>query len=238
MFTIDTAKRLLHRDLCADPLLHGLVLNLYLNGEQYPHRVENYFAIPDLDEPALAQLMRAHLQDEDKHIALYRKAITRLGQPVVELPLDDVFNHVICAHTPSQPRLEARDVASRRRERLGHFLAHLHFLERRVARSLEFHVEACAQSATDYSEKVVNVVLRDEQRHAAYTREAVVDLLPHRVAGAVLDLHRQAEARANLDFSSRQLSRLFSAHRSRFPASRRWLYGASCRLLRRMAAHA
>ena len=43
MFTIDTAKRLLHRDLCADPLLHGLVLNLYLNGEQYPHRVENYF---------------------------------------------------------------------------------------------------------------------------------------------------------------------------------------------------
>ena len=36
-------KRRLHRDIVADPVLHGLVLNLYLNGEQYPHRVSDYF---------------------------------------------------------------------------------------------------------------------------------------------------------------------------------------------------
>ena len=90
--------------------------------------------------------------------------------------MEDIFNHVICAHTPDRPRLEARDAASRRRERLGHFLAHLHFLERRVARSLEYHVEACAQSTTDYSEKVVTVVLHDEQGHTRFSPFQLNDL--------------------------------------------------------------
>ena len=43
MTVIGSIKLRLHRDIVADPVLHGLVLNLYLNGEQYPHRVQDYF---------------------------------------------------------------------------------------------------------------------------------------------------------------------------------------------------
>jgi len=71
---ITSTKKQLHRDICTDPVLHGLVLNLYLNGEEYPHRVSDYFPIADTEEPELAELMRSHLRDEDKHIALYKKA--------------------------------------------------------------------------------------------------------------------------------------------------------------------
>ena len=38
-------------------------------------------------------------------------------------------------------------------------------------------------------------------------------------------------ARANLDFSRRQLTRLLRDYGRRFPRSRRWLYRASCRLM-------
>ena len=46
--------RRLHRDICADPVLHGLVLNLYLNGEEYPHRVADYFPMRTAAEAGLA----------------------------------------------------------------------------------------------------------------------------------------------------------------------------------------
>jgi len=42
---VGAVKRRLHRDIVADPVLHGLVLNLYLNGERYPHRVDDYFPL-------------------------------------------------------------------------------------------------------------------------------------------------------------------------------------------------
>ena len=41
MSAIDAVKRRLHREIVADPVLHGLVLNLYLNGEEYPHLVDD-----------------------------------------------------------------------------------------------------------------------------------------------------------------------------------------------------
>jgi len=47
--------------------------------------------------------------------------------------------------------------------------------------------------------------MRDETRHVRYTREAVVDLLPRRKAREILDTHRRAEAKANLEFSLRLL---------------------------------
>ena len=75
-------KARLHRDIVADPVLHGLVLNLYLNGEQYPHRVSDYFPLAAVDDPALERMMREHMADEDKHIALYKRAIEKLEQPV------------------------------------------------------------------------------------------------------------------------------------------------------------
>lgn len=237
MFITRYTKRRLHRDICADPLLHGLVLNLYLNGEEYPHRVSDYFPIATLEDCALADRMRCHMREEDKHVALYRKAIQGLGQPIVQLPLDDVFNHVIRHHTPTPLCEGEKDNADARLCRLANFLAHLHFLEARIVRSLEFHVEACVHAASDYPEKAVAVILADEREHAAYTRDAVMQLLPRGRALAVLGCHREAEAKANLDFSARQLGRLLHTHADRFPARRRWLYRAGARILQEVVNH-
>jgi len=235
---ITATKRQLHRDICADPVLHGLVLNLYLNGEEYPHRVSDYFPIAETEEPELAALMRNHLRDEDKHIALYKKAVRSLEQAVLILPMTDIFNHVIRFHTPASFAIAADESRDRKREKLAGFFAHLHFLEKRVAASLEYHLDACTHSPSDYPEKIIRIVLRDEQRHAAYTREVVMALLPRKAAMETLRLHQAAEARANLDFSSRQLGRLLREHGKRFPHSRRWLYRASCRYLEGVQARA
>ena len=83
------------------------------------------------------------------------------------------------------------------------------FLEKRIARSLEFHHEACAQATTsDFPGKAVAAVLSDEIRHVSYTREAVFDLVARQRANDILERHRISEKRANLDFSASQLRRL------------------------------
>ena len=212
-------KARLHRDIVADPVLHGLVLNLYLNGEQYPHRVSDYFPLAAADDPALERMMRDHMADEDKHIALYQRAIEKLGQPVRVQPLEDIFNDVIRRHTPVTLAIEAVADRDTCRRKLAHFFAHLHFLEKRVAISLQYHLDACAHSATDYPEKVIGVVLGDEVRHVRYTRDVVTQLLPTRAANEVLAMHARAERRANLDFSASQLGRLVREQAARFP---RW----------------
>jgi len=227
MRMIDGLKRRLHRDIVADPVLHGRVLNLYLNGEQYPHRVKDYFPMAAAEELSLAQRMRQHLREEDKHVALYTRAIRALGQPVAELPLHDVYNTVIRRHTPP-PEATGRDAS---RLGLAHFLAHLHFLETRVAHSLEYHLDACAHAASPYPAKAVQVILADERTHAAYTREAVFGLLPKRVAGQVIGVHRSAEARANREFSARELRRLLDEEGARFGAASRALYACGTALL-------
>jgi hypothetical protein len=229
MHFIDGIKRRLHRDIVADPVLHGRVLNLYLNGEQYPHRVRDYFPMAAVEDAAIERRMREHLREEDKHVALYAKAIRALGQPVAELPLDDVYNTVILRHTP--PRRTQPAGADDRRLALAHFLAHLHFLESRVAQSLEYHVEACAHAASAYPAKAVEVILRDERLHAAYTREAVHALLPARAARRVLAVHRRAEASANREFSARELKRLLGEEGTRFGAPGRALYACSAALM-------
>lgn len=231
-------KRRMHRDICADPVLHGLVLNMYLNGEEYPHRVDDYFPVVDSLEPELGLTMRAHWRDEDKHIALYRKALERLQQPVLRLPITEIFNHVIRSHTRDSFAIDKRDQGDRKRLKLAHFLAHLHFLETRVARSLEFHLDGCEHSPSAYPRKVVAAVLADEQRHADYTREAVLELLPRAHAGAVLQAHRSAERIANVDFSHRQLSQLLRDHHTRFPPTRRWMYRGATFCLKQVLRHA
>lgn len=230
---INTCKRRLHREIVADPVLHGLVLNLYLNGEQYPHRVADYFPLAAVEDPVLESRMRLHMREEDKHVALYIKAIGDLGQPVTELPLAEVYNEVIRSHTRPSFALTVDDDRDARTQKLAHFLAHLHFLEKRIARSLEYHVEACAHSASPYAAKAVGAVLRDEHGHVTYTREAVHALLPRRLARTVLDEHARAERRANLDFSARQLGRLVRDHGARFGTGSRHLYRAFSGLLER-----
>jgi hypothetical protein len=224
-------KRCLHRDICREPVLHGLVLNLYLNGEEYPHRIDDYFPVWAVADSRLLAAMQSHMKDEDKHVALYRKAIRKIDQPIVELPLADVYNEVIRSHTPKSFRVLDQDTADQKSLKLANFLAHLHFLEKRIARSLEFHVEACASSPSDYAEKAVQIVAGDELHHVEYTRDAVYHLLPSTLANDVLDEHRLAEKKANLDFSSRQLSRLTRCYAERFPRSRRRIYHHASNLL-------
>jgi hypothetical protein len=236
MRLVDRIKTRLHRDIVADPVLHGLVLNLYLNGEQYPHRVADYFPFAAVEEPELERAMRAHVADEDKHIALYERAIRKLGQPVSVHPLPEVFNEVIRRHTPTSFALAAGDSRDQSRHKLANFFAHLHFLEKRVARSLEYHVEACAQAASDYPAKAVGAVLRDEHRHVSYTREVVAQLVPRQVEVDILTVHACAERRANLEFSARQLGGLARQHAARFPRARGRLYSACAGLLRGMHA--
>ena len=95
MTLVGAVKGQLHRDICDNPVMHAMVLNFYLNGEQYPHRVDDYFPLAVAEENDLCASMRRHRRDEDKHIALYKKAFRSLAQPVVELPAEAVFNHVV-----------------------------------------------------------------------------------------------------------------------------------------------
>lgn len=238
MYIIHTIKKRLHREIVADPVLHGLVLNLYMNGEQYPHRVEDYFPIAQVDNPELAALMTQHASDEDKHVILYSKAIQRLEQPLLELAMPDIFNHVIRSHTAPSFAIQAQENRDQRQLKIAHFLAHAHYLEKRIARSLEYHIEACANSPSPYSVKAVAAVMRDENRHVSYTREAVLELLPKPKALELFSIHQQAEAKANLDFSARQLGRLLRLHAERFSLPSRLLYSNCTRLLRTFLAHA
>jgi hypothetical protein len=238
MVIIDSVKLRLHRDIVADPVLHGLVLNLYLNGEQYPHRVQDYFPMHVEEATEFADSMRRHIAEEDKHSALYIRAIEKLEQPVMELPMNDIYNEVIRAHTPVSFAIASDDDADRRRSKLAHFFAHLHYLEKRIARSLEYHIEACANATTSYPEKAVGMVLKDEWRHVDYTGEAVAHLLPAQAAAEVMALHRRAERRANLDFSAGQLGALLRNHAARFPQFRGAGYRCCASLLRGILSYA
>lgn len=224
-------KRRLHRDICGDPVLHGLVLNLYLNGEEYPHRINDYFPVRAVRDEHLRSAMRSHMQDEDKHVALYRKAIRKLEQPIVELPLAEVYNEIIRGYTEQDFRIYDSDNDDQRTLKIAGFFAHLHYLEKRIARSLEFHLDGCASSPSDYSEKAVSIVYGDETHHVEYTREAVFHLLPDTQAKDMLAHHRRAEARANLDFSAQQLIHLANNYSDHFPRSSRRIYRYASSLL-------
>jgi hypothetical protein len=224
MNVIDTIKNRLHRDIVADDILHARVLNLYLCGEAYPHAVDDYFPVQHVDCPELAQRMQSHLKEEDKHVALYAKAIQSLGAEVLQLPDWCIFNHVIRSYTREPWRVDAGLQKEARIEKVANFFAHAHFLEKRVARSLEYHYDACSHAACEYPGRVVGLVLADEVHHVRYTREAVYDLVGRRRANQILEAHRAAEFRANLDFSYRQLRRLLIEEPEHWPASSRWLY--------------
>jgi hypothetical protein len=232
MHLVRTVKRRLHRDIVADPVLHARVLNLYLSGEAYPHTVDDYFPVDSVACPDLAAAMAEHFRDENKHVALYTKAIEKLGQAVVDLPPEHIFNHVIRSHTVQPWRVEdglSRDALD---DRIAQFLAHAHWLERRIEHSLGIHAEACLHSPCGYTHKAVAAVLNDETRHVRYTRDAVFDLVPRQRAQDILEHHRQAEHRANLDFSSRQLQRLLREESGRWSAGGRALYGSCAAALR------
>ena len=206
------------------PILHARVLNLYLCGEAYPHAVDDYFQTDYVSCPELREKMRTHFADEDKHVLLYAAAIRKLGAEVLDLPPPSIFNHVIRTHTPDPWKAEAHHDADQRAERIANFLAHAHYLEKRVAVSLHMHLDACAHAPSPYPGKAVAAVLHDEERHVSYTREAVYELLPKARADAVMATHARAESLANLDFSAYNLRRLLKEEKHRWPRSRRHFY--------------
>lgn len=205
MFIINAMKTRLHRDVVANPKAHGWVLNLYLNGERYPETVCDYFQSEYAPTKELADSIVRHASDEAKHVRLYSHALRTIGEPVVELSQPFVFNEVVRSFTPGTFHITPGDSAETQREKLANFLAHAHYLEKRVGKSIEYHADACGSYGRHNAAKCVAAVIRDEARHVEYTLEAVHDLVPKRKAQEILDLHRRAEAKANLQFSRRLL---------------------------------
>ena len=221
---VDCAKDRWHRDLVADPVVHGWALNLYRAGERYPQTVTDYFPVESAPDAALAESLRVHRRDEERHTAMYGHAIRALGQPVVEMGGDDVFNVVIRAHTTASFTVAEADGAEARRLKVAHFLVHAHTLEKRVARSLEYHLDACATAGAPAVERIVAAVLADERVHVRYTAEAARELLTRGEAADAFAHHAKAEARANLLFSARQVRAYARRFADRTTARRRRFY--------------
>jgi hypothetical protein len=202
---IRAIKNQWHRDLVADPETHAWVLSLYRAGELHPQTVDDYFPLAAAEDATLRDAMARHSADEARHVKIYDGAIAKLGRTRTDFDGMDVFNVVIRSETAATFRTDDVASADLRRERLAHFLAHAHFLEKRITRSLEFHLDACARFDRRDVERAVSVVHADEARHTSYTLRAVFDLLPRARALAIVDVHRRGEARANLRFSARQV---------------------------------
>lgn len=202
---IDSIKGCFHAELVSNPETHGWVLNLYRGGERYPQRVCDYFQSDFAPSPELAAQLRQHAAEEDKHVHLFAQALRSIEQPVVEIEIGDVFNEVIRSFTPGTFHIVEGDSAEIRRRKLANFMAHAHHLEKRVARSFAYHIDACERA---HKSEVAGVVARakaDEEKHVTYTRATVFELLTKREAQEVMSVHRRAEAKANLMFSQRQV---------------------------------
>lgn len=202
---IASTKRAWHAALVADPTTHAWVLNLYRAGERHPEQVTDYFPIDDAPSEALREQMIRHRSDEARHAQLYERAVKLLDQPLEEPDGLDVFNNAIRHCTGAPFAIEAAMTRAQRTERVVHFLCHAHFLEKRIARSLQYHAEACQHGVDGGVRVVVESVLADEERHCAYTRHAPYELVPRRTADAAFAHHEAAERRANLLFSARQV---------------------------------
>lgn len=200
---VDRIKLQWHLDLASTPETHAWVLNLYRAGERYPDTVSDYFP-HRWAPPWLAEDMRLHQGDERRHVTLYSRAIHSLGQEVVELDGHDVFNQVIRDHTPEGFSADEAN-AEEKRLRLAHFLMHAHHLEKRVQRSLEYHLEACARLDRKEALFAVEKVHSDEARHVRYTLAAARELLCNTEYDKILHCHREAEAAADRAFSARQV---------------------------------
>jgi hypothetical protein len=198
-------KQLWHRDLVSDPETHAWVLSLYRAGEFHPQASSDYFPAHAADSAELRASIERHAADEIRHVKIYDRAIAKLERPRTDFEGLDVFNISIREHTRVDFSTEGVTERDAVRERLAHFLAHAHYLELRISRSLDLHLEACERAGRAEVARAVLAVHADEERHTTYTKDAVSDLLPARRAREVLAVHRRGEAMANLAFSARQV---------------------------------
>lgn len=211
----ERVKLRLHMDLAGDPTTHAWVINLYRAGEKHPETVGDYFPVEHAESPALATQLERHANDERAHARLYEQMLRRMQQPVTELTGFDVFNQVIRAHTPISFAILPDDDAPTKRRRIGHFLVHAHTLEKRVARSLEIHLEACERLGKHDVVRVMKRVHDDELRHVAQTLAAAGELFTRAELAEALEVHAHAEAAADRAFSSLQMRRFLRDERER-----------------------
>lgn len=221
---IDSIKGGFHGDLVANPVTHGWVLNLYRGGERYPQRVCDYFQSDFAPTQELAAQLRRHAAEEDKHVHLFSHALKSIGQPVVEVEMGDVFNEVIRSFTPGTFHIVESDLPEARRRKLANFMAHAHHLEKRVARSFAYHIDACEKVRKHGVAEMVALAKHDEENHVRYTKTTVFDLLTRREANEVMEVHRRAEARANLLFSQRQVRIFLARFSDTTPKYRQWMF--------------
>jgi len=221
---IDSIKGRFHSDLVSNPVTHGWVLNLYRGGERYPQQVCDYFQSDFAPTKELSAQLRQHAAEEDKHVHLFSHALKSIDQPVVEIELGDVFNEVIRSFTPGTFHIVESDSPEERRRKLANFLAHAHHLEKRVAKSFAYHIDACERCGRDEIAEVVARAKHDEDGHVRYTRATVFDLLTHREAQDVMEVHQRAEARANFVFSKRQVNAFLARFGDGVPKHRQWLF--------------
>jgi hypothetical protein len=238
MYIVDGIKARFHADLVSDPEVHGWVLNLYRGGERYPQRVCDYFQSDFAPTEELASAIRRHAADEDKHVRLFGHAIVSIQQTVVEIEMGDIFNEVIRSFTPGTFHIVESDSKTAQRTKLANFLAHAHFLEKRVARSFAYHLDACAETERTAVTHVLQVAKRDEDRHVSYTREAVYELVPKRQADEIMARHRQVEAKANLLFSQKQVRVFLTRFCSKVPWQRRMIYRVCAMLMENAGSYA
>jgi hypothetical protein len=199
--------------------------------------VADYFPIEHAPWPELARDLARHKADERRHALMYTKAIVRLGEPVRELEGEDVFNEVIRSFTPGSFRIHENDDAATKRDKLAQFLAHAHFLEKRIQRSLQLHLDACEWGKRHAVAAVVAKVLEDEDRHVGYTREGVSALVARGRAVEILETHRRAEARANLAFSEIHMRYHLRTRPDLLKPGRRLLYSLCATLMHEALSH-
>jgi len=131
---------------------------------------------------------------------------------------------VIRSFTPGTFHIQECDSQEARRRKLANFMAHAHHLEKRVARSFAYHIDACERSGKGDIARYVARAKTDEERHVCYTRATVFDLLTRQEAQEVMGVHRRAEARANLVFSQRQVRVFLAQFGCTTPKHRQWIY--------------
>lgn len=230
-------KQIWHRHLVERPTTHAWVLNLYRAGEQHPENVDDYFPARHAPWPWLAAELTRHAGDERRHARMYERAVERLGEPVEEMRGPSVFNEVIRSCTSATFRVDEGDAPDVVRRKVAHFCAHAHFLEKRIARSVAYHLDACEHAGLDAPAAVVARVHADEERHQRYTLEAVGELVDRRAAAEILDVHRRGERRANLVFSQRQVRTFLARFRDVSPLHLTLAYRLGAALMEEAADH-